>query len=147
MDGEAETDHMGASIILSTQERDDVPTDDFQKPSPDACLRKNQVEVVQTDDLDQTDIQSGRRPVSPGTLALMCDELDSIFMARESLDGIVGNSRNPPVRSSHGQAYTELYAEQERLVLTKFWDFLNRLITCGSIKGNVYFSYETLNHL
>lgn len=124
MDGEAETDHMGASIILSTQERDDVP-------SPDACLRKNQVEVVQTDDLDQTNIQSGRRPMSPGTLALMCDELDSIFMARESQDGIVGNSRNPPVRSSHGQAYTELYAEQERLVLTKFWDFLNRLITCA----------------
>ena len=103
------------------------------------------MERVQTDEFDQADIQNGR-PMSPGTLALMCDELGSIFMGRGSPDGIVSNSQNPAVKSSHGQAYTEVYAEQERLVLTKFWNFLNRLITCGSIKGNVYFSYETLNY-
>lgn len=142
---EAERDHIETSIISSTQEREHLQTDDVQKPLPDACLSENQVERVQTDELDQADVQNGRL-MSPGTLALMCDEQDSIFMVRGSPDGVVGSSQIPTVKSSHGQACTEVYVEQERLVLTKFWDFLNRLITCGSIKGNVYFSYETLNY-
>ncbi|KAJ9702339.1 hypothetical protein PVL29_004194 [Vitis rotundifolia] len=128
-----ERDHNETSIISSTQEREHLQTDDVQKPLPDACLSENQVERVQTDELDQADVQNGRL-MSPGTLALMCDEQDSIFMARGSPDGVVGSSQIPTVKSSHGQACTEVYVEQERLVLTKFWDFLNRLITCGSIK-------------
>ncbi|RVW17369.1 Protein tesmin/TSO1-like CXC 5 [Vitis vinifera] len=130
---EAERDHIETSIISSTHEREHLQTDDVQKPLPDACLSENQVERVQTDELDQADVQNGRL-MSPGTLALMCDEQDSIFMARGSPDGVVGSSQIPTVKSSHGQACTEVYVEQERLVLTKFWDFLNRLITCGSIK-------------
>lgn len=132
MDEEAKRDHIETSIP-STQERGDLQTEDVQKP-----LSESQMERVQTDESDQDDALNGR-PVSPGTLALMCDEKDSIFMEHGSPGAVI---QNPTGKSSHRQACTQVYAEQERLVLAKFWDILNRLITCGSIKGQLY--YESL---
>lgn len=74
------------------------------------------------------------RPLSPGTRALMCDEEDAMFLAAGS-PNVTDHPRNMTQKSSNGYECTEVYAEQERLVLTRFRDFLNQLITCGSIKG------------
>ncbi|CAN1120107.1 Protein tesmin/TSO1-like CXC 5 [Linum perenne] len=69
------------------------------------------------------------QPMSPGTLALMCDEKDTLFMAPgTSSSGLTGNGGNASVQ-------LQTYAEQERVVLAKFRDCLNKLITIGEIKG------------
>ncbi|KAL2517711.1 Protein tesmin/TSO1-like CXC 5 [Abeliophyllum distichum] len=71
------------------------------------------------------------RPVSPGTLALLCDEKDLTFTEVDSPSRILG-SNSRPTMNLHGP--DNLYAEQERLVLTRFCGFLNKLITRGNIK-------------
>ncbi|XVE97559.1 hypothetical protein REPUB_Repub03eG0029700 [Reevesia pubescens] len=86
---------------------------------------------------DGDDVQNGR-PVSPGTRALMCDEEDAMFMAARSPNVLASHSRNMTQKLSNGNECTEVYAEQERLVLTRFRDFLNQLITCGSIKETMW---------
>ena len=73
--------------------------------------------------------------MSPGTLALMCDEQDTMFEA--SL-----NAGMPP-RFPYNQNMSEVYAEQERCVLTEFRDCLHRLVNYGRIKGNPSFSKST----
>uniref|UniRef100_A0A0D9YQC4 CRC domain-containing protein n=1 Tax=Oryza glumipatula TaxID=40148 RepID=A0A0D9YQC4_9ORYZ len=65
------------------------------------------------------------RPASPGTQALMCDEMDTTF----------GNEdyRSPFVVPSRDQDISELNADQERIVLTGLRDYLRVLITRGNI--------------
>ncbi|KAM5565507.1 protein tesmin/TSO1-like CXC 6 [Rosa sericea] len=82
---------------------------------------------------DGGDVQNSR-PMSPGTLALMCDEQDKMFMAAELPNGITTNSQSTTQNPSQEIGCTEVYEEQERVVLTGFRDFLNLLITRGSIK-------------
>jgi len=84
--------------------------------------------------LDEGDLQNVR-PASPGTIALMCDEKETILMEVDSQKEATAHGKNVASESSHEQNLSEKYAEQERMVLTTFRDFLNRLITCGSIKG------------
>jgi hypothetical protein len=64
-----------------------------------------------------------KRPLSPGTLALMCDEQDTMFDAPADV-----------ASTGVGTGVTETYTEQERIVLTKFRDCLNKLITLGDFK-------------
>ncbi|CAH8274987.1 unnamed protein product [Arabidopsis lyrata] len=79
---------------------------------------------------DGADASKGN-PLSPATLALMCDEQDTIFMvAAPSPNGAV----DPGGRRTNSQGQSEIYAEQERLVLTKFRDCLSRLISYAEIK-------------
>ncbi|KAF2304459.1 hypothetical protein GH714_031683 [Hevea brasiliensis] len=47
-----------------------------------------------------------------------------------------GLCQNKTQISSNGHECSEVYAEQEKLILTRFRDFLNRLVTCGSIKAS-----------
>ncbi|KAB5552628.1 hypothetical protein DKX38_009939 [Salix brachista] len=68
--------------------------------------------------LDGADMPKGR-PMSPGTLALMCDEQDTIFMAAASPNGLMGYGCNSSSQLPCGQGMTEAHAEQERIVLTK----------------------------
>lgn len=86
-------------------------------------------------DGNQADGSNGR-PLSPATLALMCDEQDSLFMvAAAEPSGSVdtgGCGTNP-------QGQSETYAEKERLVLTKFRDCLTRLISYADFKGTAKF--------
>lgn len=82
------------------------------------------------------DVQNSR-PMSPGTLALMCDEKDKMFMAARLPNGVGTNSPSMSQKSTQEIGRTKVYAEQERLVLTGFRDFLNHLITRGSIKGKL----------
>ncbi|GMJ15894.1 hypothetical protein like AT4G29000 [Hibiscus trionum] len=86
---------------------------------------------------DENDVQNGR-PLSPGTRALMCDEEDTMFMEAKSPNLLTNHSQNITQKSSNNHECTEVYAEQERLVLTVFRDFLNKLITCGSIKETMW---------
>lgn len=73
------------------------------------------------------------RPMSPGTLALMCDEHDSVFINSPSNELLDHNSDNYG-RLPNGQVITETYSEQEKTVLTTFRDCLNKLITLGELK-------------
>ncbi|MBA0633941.1 hypothetical protein Godav_022396 [Gossypium davidsonii] len=82
---------------------------------------------------NEDSVQNGK-PLSPRTRALMCDEEDTMFMAVGSPDLLTDRSQNITQKSLNGHECTEVYAEQESLVLTVFRDFLNQLITRGSIK-------------
>uniref|UniRef100_A0A0E0N2S1 CRC domain-containing protein n=1 Tax=Oryza rufipogon TaxID=4529 RepID=A0A0E0N2S1_ORYRU len=75
---------------------------------------------------DCNDDQKSNRPMSPGTLALMCDEQDTMFMTSQN----VVPQQPAPVN----QNQSELYAEQERCVLTEFRDCLHKLVTFGRMK-------------
>ena len=86
---------------------------------------------------------SKSRPMSPGTLALMCDEQDAMFTTAASPSDLTGQS-NMSCQLPHGQGLTEAYAEQERIVLTKFRDCLNKLVTLGEIKGKLIFLFSLL---
>ncbi|CAA0838629.1 Protein tesmin/TSO1-like CXC 5 [Striga hermonthica] len=80
---------------------------------------------------------SKERPMSPGTLALMCDEEGTMFTSAASSSRLMADDHvSSQLREEQG--LTELYAEQEGIVLTKFRDCLNRLITLGEIKETKY---------
>lgn len=70
------------------------------------------------------------KSLSPETLALMCDEQDTMLM--------VAASSNCSVEPPKGQEL--VYAEQEKIVLTKFRDCLNRIISYAELKGLHLFS-------
>jgi len=60
----------------------------------------------------------GEKPMSPGTLALMCDEKDPLCTA--------------PSSPAHGN---QLYVDQERVILSEFRDCLRRVISLGNRRG------------
>lgn len=76
--------------------------------------------------------RSKGRSLSPETLALMCDERDTMLMVAASPNC----SGEPTSQLPNGQ--DQVYAEQEKVVLTKFRDCLNRIISYGEIKGKTY---------
>ncbi|KAL6556618.1 hypothetical protein OROGR_005906 [Orobanche gracilis] len=76
------------------------------------------------------------RPLSPATLALMCDEQDTTFMAAEAPSPITESNPSTNVESVSASGVDQLYVEQERLVLIRFRNFLNRVITSASIEVN-----------
>ncbi|XP_042051076.1 protein tesmin/TSO1-like CXC 5 isoform X1 [Salvia splendens] len=87
---------------------------------------------------DGADVSKGR-PMSPSTLALMCDEQDTVFTSARSPNRLhAQNNASPQLPLEHRT--TEVYEEQERIILTKFRDCLNRLITLGEIKETTYSS-------
>lgn len=86
---------------------------------------------------DAVDIDIRNRPLSPETLELMCDEQDVMFFDNVSANGVAIDNieHNMTQKFSNSDGCTDTYAEQERLILTKFRDVLGGLITLGSIKG------------
>ncbi|CAL9122084.1 unnamed protein product [Musa textilis] len=70
--------------------------------------------------------------MSPGTLALLCDEQDTIFMPSQAT--------NTVSRSFNNQSISEVYVEQERCVLMEFRDYLLKLVTYGQMKEEKYSS-------
>lgn len=89
------------------------------------------------EEADAVDIDNRNRPLSPETLALMCDEQDGMFFGNGSANGVAIDNTNQNMiqKSSNSDGCTDVYEEQERLILTKFRDILCGLITLGSIKG------------
>ncbi|KAG6551091.1 hypothetical protein Mapa_007326 [Marchantia paleacea] len=69
------------------------------------------------------DMENGRkkRAMSPGTLALMCDEQDTLFTAPPSPSGGLF-SAGP---------YPSLIAERERVILSEFRDCLRSIVSVG----------------
>ncbi|XP_011012709.1 PREDICTED: protein tesmin/TSO1-like CXC 5 isoform X2 [Populus euphratica] len=129
-------DQRDTFLASSTQERLQSQKEfDADKIVSNDCSSANHANEGGLDDssLDGVDMPKGR-PMSPGTLALMCDEQDTIFMAAASPNGLMGHGCNTSSQLPCGQGMAEAHAEQERIVLTKFRDCLNRLITFGEIK-------------
>ncbi|KAL0410644.1 UNVERIFIED_CONTAM: protein tesmin/TSO1-like CXC 5 [Sesamum latifolium] len=129
-------DSRGTSLASSTQ---DECQSQKQSVAENALTHypsfENQTEKTRTQESgsDGADISKGR-PMSPSTLALMCDEQDTVFTTAASPNRLeVHNNVSSQLPLEQGM--TEAYAEQERIVLTKFRDCLNRLITLGEIKG------------
>lgn len=118
-----------ASTTIQSQKHSEA-----EKAQANDHSSENQAEKAAAEESDGIDA-SKRRPMSPTTLALMCDEQDSMFTAapspnRSEVQNNVSSSQSQPE-----QRTTEAYEEQERIILTKFRDCLNRLITLGEIKG------------
>ncbi|PSS01894.1 Protein tesmin/TSO1-like [Actinidia chinensis var. chinensis] len=133
MERQAE-DRMESPLALSANDRLQSQTEcEVQKAVADDCSSANQAEKISPTSSGGADL-SKARPMSPGTLALLCDEQDTMFMAAASPKGLMGHGCNASSQLPHGQGMTEVYAEQERVVLNKFRDCLNRLITLGEIK-------------
>ncbi|KAJ6792425.1 protein tesmin/TSO1-like CXC 5 isoform X1 [Iris pallida] len=122
----AETNHMDSSLPSSSHVRDESQKEsDVQKISVDHRSSRPHADNMSTEESgsDCADVQKVNRPMSPGTMALMCDEQDTIFMS----------SRNPIAsqKPPDNQSISEVYVEQERAVLKAFRDSLLKLINCG----------------
>ena len=148
MDKHAE-DQTETSRASSTQEQ--LPSQkeaNVEKAmADDDCSSANQTDNISPNNScsDGADVPKGR-PMSPGTLALMCDEQDTMFMTAASPVGSRAHACNTSLQPPYGQVMTEVYAEQERIVLTKFRDFLNRVITMGEINGKLTFNLDNTHH-
>lgn len=107
-------------------------TKDHQNQQNGVELCGNQGNLCES---DGSNILNGR-PLSPGTLALMCDEEDATFMASDTPSTVPESNASMNLKLASKNGLDRLYAEQERLVLTQLHCFLNKLITCGSIEGD-----------
>ncbi|KAL5229385.1 hypothetical protein ABZP36_028161 [Zizania latifolia] len=75
---------------------------------------------------DPFDIQKdNKRPLSPGTQALMCDEQDAVFQASEAAEA---------TPSTIEENLLDIFEEQEKHVLINFRDYLRKLANCGRLK-------------
>ncbi|CAL5011975.1 unnamed protein product [Urochloa decumbens] len=78
-----------------------------------------------------------KRPVSPGSQVLMCDERDTILQLSRAEDAI---------HSTTTQNLPGIFIEQERRVLTNFRDYLCKLANCGRVQGERLSSVSTKSH-
>lgn len=134
--------------MSSTEDRLQSEKDsEAERAVNDDCSSANQNEKVVPDysSSDGADMPKGR-PMSPGTLALMCDEQDAMFMSAASPNRLTGHASSTAAHVPYGQGMTEVYAEQERIVLMQFRDCLNKLITFGEIKGKFLTLYYFGNY-
>lgn len=134
---EEKSDMFEESVESSCQEELSELHDNVQTSMPYDCLSGNLIQKAGDSGSDGNDAHK-ERPLSPATVALMCDEDDAIFMPDRFHDGASSCNGNVTVKSSQQHTITQTYAEQERIVLAKFCNVLNRLITCGSIKGKSF---------
>ncbi|XP_059639318.1 protein tesmin/TSO1-like CXC 5 [Cornus florida] len=119
-----ERENQTGSFCAAQYEKYCQEAPEVQKAVPNDDLNGNQVDIIGKDDSRSggDDVQNGS-PMSPKTLALICGEKDKLFTPDACSDRIWNHGCN-----------TDVNAEQERLVLAKFRDFPNRIITRGIIK-------------
>ncbi|XP_049345438.1 protein tesmin/TSO1-like CXC 5 isoform X1 [Solanum verrucosum] len=136
------SDEKDASLKQAKHHRKaSYPSSGVEKVMPDDCSTGIQAESIRVDEsrLDGADV-SAERPISPGTLALMCDEQDTIFTtAAAPPNDLTSLSNNTSFQLPHGQGMAEIYPELERIVLAQTRDCLKKLITLGEIKGKKMF--------
>ncbi|XP_027080451.2 protein tesmin/TSO1-like CXC 5 [Coffea arabica] len=77
---------------------------------------------------------------SPETLPLMSNDRDVATEGADSPTGASNPKRSTTIKSPDREVFKEIDAEQERLVLTNFCGFLNKLITCTIIRETSYLS-------
>ncbi|KAL5222241.1 hypothetical protein ABZP36_026954 [Zizania latifolia] len=127
-------DEMGGSLESTNHDREEKSKDpNHQRASIDNLSIEGThagKASLEESKHDCTDDQKSNRPMSPGTLALMCDEQDTIFTSSQN----VVAQQAVDVKQNR----SELYAEQERCVLTEFRDCLRKLVTCGRMKEEKY---------
>ncbi|KAF2304453.1 hypothetical protein GH714_031648 [Hevea brasiliensis] len=116
---------------------DSVNGPDIHRTLADDCINGNKAGRERNNDSRTGDDLANGRPASP-EIDLMCHEQEMVFMEAGLTTGMGGLCQNKTQISSNGHEYSEVYAEQEKLILTRFRDFLNRLVTCGSIKETMY---------
>lgn len=83
------------------------------------------------DDGEEGESVRKKRAMSPGTLALMCDEQDTLFTAPSSPSGASYSGGHRP----YG---TTLYAEQERVILSEMVECLRKLVAVGKKRGTIH---------
>lgn len=136
------SDEKDASLKQAKHHRKaSYPSSGVGKVVPDDCSTGIQAESIRGDEsrLDGADV-SAERPISPGTLALMCDEQDTTFTAAAAPpNDLTSLSNNTSSQPPHGQGRAEIYPELERIVLAQTRDCLKKLITLGEIKGKFLF--------
>ncbi|KAF8094315.1 hypothetical protein N665_0365s0003 [Sinapis alba] len=135
-------------IIDTTNETEDRVKDQsetslasFAQDNSQSNKDASDVEMVSTD--GNRDDGSKGKPLSPATLALMCDEHDTIFMVAAAEPN---GSMDPGDCRTNSQEQSENYAEQERVVLTKLRDCLSRLISYAESKESNC-SYVARRHI
>ncbi|KAG8055339.1 hypothetical protein GUJ93_ZPchr0001g29612 [Zizania palustris] len=132
--GRKKEDEMGGSLELTNHDREEKSKDpNHQRASIDnPSIEGTHASKASLEESnhDCTDDQKSNRPMSPGTLALMCDEQDTMFAACQNV--VAQQAIDVNLNRS------ELYAEQERCVLTEFRDCLRKLVTYGRMKEEKY---------
>ena len=115
------------------------PTSVSERKGADEGSNDPKVEKVVVDraaaslGVEDVDTDRPQRPMSPGTLALMCDEKDPVFTAPPSpTGGLAAEDVNTATGSSHAAL---LYAAQERAILLEYRDCLRRVISVGKRRG------------
>lgn len=119
----------GTKEVVNDQTESQIEKGTLQNESTDEQAIRF---CVDSSGLDESEALNGR-PASPGTMALMCYEQEAVLMEEGSRGPTIDSQKIAPETSGE-QKVTDSVVEQERVVLTNFRDFLNRLITCGSIK-------------
>ncbi|XP_028125324.1 protein tesmin/TSO1-like CXC 5 [Camellia sinensis] len=113
-----------ASSLANRDGETCLKTPEIQNVMPNDYLVRDQENKTSNGDTHSGDAEIHKGvPMSPRTLSLLCDEKDMSFMPDDSSDQIKNHVSN-----------TDVYAEQESLVLVKFQNCLNRLITRGNMK-------------
>ncbi|XP_017409175.1 protein tesmin/TSO1-like CXC 5 isoform X1 [Vigna angularis] len=123
IDRQTKAENSKASVASSAKSLQE--TKDGRQPVCDDDVNKAVADAV--------DIANYNRPLSPETLALMCDEQDNMFFGNTSADGAA--YQNMIQKSLNSDESSDAYGEQERLIMTKLLDVLRELVTLGSIKG------------
>ncbi|XP_020216191.1 protein tesmin/TSO1-like CXC 6 [Cajanus cajan] len=129
VDQQTKSGNVESSVALSAKSLQE--TRDVNRPVSDDGMNK-----------DEVDIANCNRPLSPDTAALMCDEEDAMLFGNNSANGVACNNtyQNMIQKSFNSDGCTDVYGEQERLILTKFLDVLRGLVTHGSIKETMCYS-------
>ncbi|KAF2551329.1 hypothetical protein F2Q68_00037559 [Brassica cretica] len=134
----------GEAAKTLTDKRNENRVEDQTETSLASSAQENSqgdVEMAEPDG-NQADKSRGK-PLSPSTLALMCDdEQDTIFMVAASEPN---GSVDPSGCRTNSQGQSQDYAELERVVLTKLRDCLSRLISYAELKGTVVVLFLVLH--
>ncbi|PKA48733.1 Protein tesmin/TSO1-like CXC 5 [Apostasia shenzhenica] len=133
-------EHIDSSLASSSHE---VSKDlDVWNASLDDRLSGTHADKMspETSHSDSADGQKAGRPVSPGTLALMCNEQDMVFLKSKE------PNLAPKYAGNHNSM--EVRVEQEKCVLMAFRESLRKLVNCGIAKEVKFSSLkaETSGH-
>ncbi|EOA18775.1 hypothetical protein CARUB_v10007372mg [Capsella rubella] len=120
-------DQTDTSLASSAQDHSQDSKDVEMVATDESQADKSGPEDSNSDGVDA----SKAKPLSPATLALMCDEQDTIFMVAAASPN---RSVDPGGCGTNSQSQSEIYAEQERVVLTRFRDCLSRVISYAELK-------------
>ncbi|KAG5407262.1 hypothetical protein IGI04_013381 [Brassica rapa subsp. trilocularis] len=135
----------GEAAKTLTDKRNENRVEDQTETSLASSAQENSqgdVEMAEPDG-NQADKSRGK-PLSPATLALMCDdEEDTMFMVAASEPN---GSVDPGGCRTNSQGQSQNYAELERVVLTKLRDCLSRLISYAEFKESKC-SYLARRHI